>query len=57
MHLSRIAKSLLPIDPLMPAPQSTPLANQVLSKESQVILSTQDFADQRTDPGVKIMGN
>jgi len=41
----------------MPAPQSTPLANQVLSKESQVILSTQDFADQRTDRVVKIMGN
>src|SRR6185312_4387702 len=27
-----------------------PLANQVLNKESQVILSTQDFVDQRIRP-------
>ncbi|MGY8682680.1 hypothetical protein Q2941_33615 [Bradyrhizobium sp. UFLA05-153] len=51
------ANSLLPIDPLMSAPSSTPpLANQVLSKESQVILSTQDFADQRISPGGQSYG-
>ncbi|WP_245509412.1 hypothetical protein [Bradyrhizobium zhanjiangense] len=32
------------------SPIEHPLANQVLRKESQVILSIQDFADQRISP-------
>ncbi|MGX1168774.1 hypothetical protein AB7M16_005040 [Bradyrhizobium sp. USDA 372] len=38
------------------SPIEHPLANQVLSKESQVILSIQDFADQRIIPSSQSYG-
>jgi hypothetical protein len=38
------------------SPIEHPLANQVLSKESQVILSTQDFANWRISPSGQSYG-